>query len=86
MQVCTSLQTDNHAITPPLCFLQAGCPSCHPTNSVKALKALVKKLITDKFIIKSDVQSTAVFEFQTGLSKILNTPDQMESFCKGDVW
>ena len=39
MQVCTSLQTDNHASTPPLIFLQAGCPSCHPTNSVKALKA-----------------------------------------------
>ena len=39
MQVCTSLQTDNHASTPPLNFLQAGCPSCHPTNSVKALKA-----------------------------------------------
>jgi len=38
-QVCTSLQTDNHASTPPLCFLQAGCPSCRPTNSVKALKA-----------------------------------------------
>ena len=41
MQVCTSLQTDNHASTPPLSFLQAGCPSCRPTNSVKALKALV---------------------------------------------
>jgi len=40
MQVCTSLQTDNHAITPPLGFLQAGCPSCCPTNSVKAMKAL----------------------------------------------
>ena len=39
MQVCTSLQTDNHASTPPLSCLQAGCPSCHPTNSVKALKA-----------------------------------------------
>ena len=39
MQVCTSLQTDSHASTPPLSFLQAGCPSCHPTNSVKALKA-----------------------------------------------
>ena len=25
--------------TPPLSFLQAGCPSCRPTNSVKALKA-----------------------------------------------
>ena len=24
---------------PPSHFLQAGCPSCHPTNSVKALKA-----------------------------------------------
>ena len=37
MQVCTSLQTDNHANTPPLSFLQAGCPSCRPTNSVNAL-------------------------------------------------
>ena len=39
MHVCTLLQTDNHASTSPLSFLQAGCPSCHPTNSVKALKA-----------------------------------------------
>ena len=35
MQVCTSLQTDNHASTSLLSFLQAGCPSCRPTNSVK---------------------------------------------------
>jgi len=41
MQVCTSLQTDNHASTPPLSFLQARCPSCRPTNSVKALKAQI---------------------------------------------
>ena len=40
MQVCTSLQTNNHTSTQPLSFLQAGCPSCCPTNSVKALKAL----------------------------------------------
>jgi len=39
IQVCTLLQTDNHVSTPPLSFLQAGCPSCRPTNSVKALKA-----------------------------------------------
>jgi len=35
MQVCTSLQTDNHASTPPLSFLQAGCPSnqhCQSTD------------------------------------------------------
>ena len=28
------------SICHPPCFLQAGCPSSHPTNSVKALKAL----------------------------------------------
>jgi len=39
MQVCKLLQTDNNTSTPPLCFLQAGCPSCRPNNSVKALKA-----------------------------------------------
>ena len=39
VQVCTSLQTDNHTSTPPLSFLQAGCPFSRPTNSVKALKA-----------------------------------------------
>jgi len=38
MQVCNSPQTDNHASTPPLSFLQAECPSCCPTNSVNALK------------------------------------------------
>ena len=31
-------QTHNHASTPPLSFLKAGCPCCRPTNSVKALK------------------------------------------------
>jgi len=30
-----------HASTPALSFLQAGCPSCHPTNGIKALKVLV---------------------------------------------
>jgi len=44
MQICTSLQTNNHASTPQLSFLQAGCPSCHPTTSVKALKADIAAL------------------------------------------
>jgi len=29
----------NHASIPQFSLLQAGCPSCRPTNSVKALKA-----------------------------------------------
>ena len=35
MQVCTSLEADNLACFPPLSFLQAGCPSCRPTNSTE---------------------------------------------------
>jgi len=41
MQVCTLLKTDNQASIQPLGFLQVRCPSCHPTNSIKALKASI---------------------------------------------
>jgi len=37
----------------PQGFLQAGCPSCHPTNSVKALKANMISLICLYFMFKS---------------------------------
>ena len=48
MQICISLHTDNHVSAPPLSFLQTGCSSCHPTNSIKALMVTVgaKKHIT----------------------------------------
>jgi len=51
MQVCTLLQTDNHTSTPPLSFLQAGCPSCRPTNSVKALKAFMSHELNAQFTL-----------------------------------
>jgi len=60
MQVCNSLQTDNHASTPPLSFLQAVCPSCRPTNSVKALKAVPKQHLT----VKSQEPSASVLILQ----------------------
>jgi len=40
MQVCVSLQSDNHTSPHHSVLLQAGCPSCRPTNSIKALKAI----------------------------------------------
>jgi len=49
MQGCISLQTDNHANTPPLSVLQAACPSCRPTNSVKALKEALSILKCYKY-------------------------------------
>jgi len=50
MQVCISLQTDNHAIPHRSTFLRAGCPSCCPTNSVKALKALIEYTIGENIL------------------------------------
>ena len=62
MQVCTSLQTDNHASTPPLRFLQAGCPSCCPTNSVKALKAYTITITTrNGFFLENESLSQMLF-------------------------
>jgi len=52
VQVCTSLQTDNHASTPTLSFLQAGRPSCRPTNSVIALKAQIERILSTDFLLK----------------------------------
>jgi len=51
MQVCTSLQTDNHASTPPLSFLQTGRPSCRPTDSVCVCACVMKTSGTDLFSI-----------------------------------
>jgi len=39
MQVCTPSQTTTPTSYHSF-FLQAGCPSYHPTNSIRALKAL----------------------------------------------
>jgi len=58
MQVCTSHQTHIHASTPPLSFLQAGCPSCRPTNSVKALKAKKGLLAVQPFSQSTTVPNT----------------------------
>jgi len=51
MQVCISLQADNHVSTPPLSFLQAGCPS----NSVKALKASCYHHMYTRFLMLNEL-------------------------------
>jgi len=60
MQVCTSLQTDNHTSTPPLSVLQARCPSCRPTNSVKALKAVEEKYKPFWMLMKQETAGFSV--------------------------
>jgi len=41
---CAKPQSKCHQNQHPV-FLQVGCPSCHPTNSVKALKDEIEALI-----------------------------------------
>jgi len=45
--VCKSAPRSRQITTPAPnhCFLQARCPSCHPTNSVKVLKAFIPHMI-----------------------------------------
>ena len=43
MRVCISFQSDNHSSTPPLSFYRPDALPATPINSVKALKAMLKK-------------------------------------------
>ena len=65
MQVCTEFQTDSHASTPPLSFLQARCPSCRPTSSVKALKAMtiMRLLLSNYMVILTHSSGFILFHF-----------------------
>jgi len=69
MQICTSPQTDNHASTPPLSFLQARCPSCHPTNSIKALKGTQQEQRTGIFTQNSICTQTKLAMFYTKIKQ-----------------
>ena len=59
--------------TTPLSFLQARCPSCHPTNSVKALKArsltyrqsIFKRYHSDKHFLEFYLQDGGKINWHT---------------------
>ena len=84
--ICKSaVQTDNHASTPPLSFLQAGCPSCRPTNSVKALKAHDNSNYKTNYPRSSQTDLLITFELSTFLShqqQILIISPMSRSFCR----
>jgi len=66
------LVPDNHPNIPPLSFLQAGCPSYHPTNSVKALKGNVATNISS-ILYKNHTLKTATSESLYRKSKSFQT-------------
>jgi len=46
MQVCNSLQTDNHASTPPLTFFTDWMPFLPPNQQCQSSKLVSSKLVT----------------------------------------
>jgi len=71
MQFYISLQTDNHASTPPLSVLWAGCPSCRPTNSINALKAMESNTHTHTHLFNNPLSwTTRVSRYQKGKTNL----------------
>ena len=84
--ICKSAPRSRQITTPALhysSFSQAGCPSCHPTNSVKALKELKYNCTVNK------LQKTALCNKQHSKCTAQGTrsPTSMQqiSYCKQAV-
>ena len=48
MQVCTSLQTDNHASTPPLCFFTGRMPFLPPNQQCQSTEGTPTRIWNSK--------------------------------------
>ena len=83
MQVCTSLQTDNHASTPPLSFLQAGCRSGCPTNSVKALKTSKIVLMSNK---NHGMVNGLIYKLTHAHADSVHTASMCVLLCMWECW
>jgi len=66
----------NVAINKPTSnFLQAGCPSCHPTNNVKHTKSKLRKSMT-KVNRKTKLEMERVEFFLNGPRSIFDIPSK----------
>ena len=87
-------QTNRHTVkqtqakmqpfTGPVSFLQAGCPACRPTNSVKALKAVDVR----KFTMIQCYKKTSTGHLNSRLKISLNwslnkTKSLVQNYCSG---
>jgi len=72
---------------PTTLFLQAGCPSCRPTNSVKALKALVVSIVVQNLVVIDGVVS--LYEtfniLRVSLENVYSRPPKLVFFGGGGI-
>jgi len=78
-----------HTSSSPLSFLQAGCPSCRPTNSVKALKAEILHGVQNSktgYLILTTPLSGKIFFGRVGLAMISQcTKFEVSRFTRYDA-
>jgi len=75
------LTPDNHASIPPLNFLQARCPTCHPANSVKTLKANTLSLFKLIFAFELSFCELLNFELLNSAFIVTATTKRVLNFC-----
>jgi len=54
-------------------FIQAGCPSCRPTNSVKALKGRTIVTMEHQHEVIGGVSNSVIFNLQWPLTTVLRS-------------
>jgi len=65
MQVCTSLQTDNHASTPPLLFFTGQMPFLSPNQQQQSTEGKAYTIIT-ALILKTETEKHQTEAFHYG--------------------
>jgi len=66
LEIEITMPASHHSV-----FLQAGCPSCHPTNSIKALKAFYYVNSTHTHPFNSPFSGTTlVSQYQKGKTNL----------------
>ena len=84
---CKSASRSRHLTMPAptsLSFLQAGCPSCHPTNSVKALKATgnhIHRILIDVRTADRSADGRRSAASRTGEGHIVSPPRGDNLLC-----
>ena len=82
MQVCTALQTDNHASAPPLKFFTGRMPFLLPNQQRQSTEDQVLKAIVNKFIYIQVVTVPMKLDFFVKLDcTCLRLPSFMGLFC-----
>ena len=82
------MQSYNQIITtnkPTHHFLKAGCPSCHPTNSVRAVKGNCTQYYCFGFLFNRPIVPQISLQVRSGLHGSLNWNYWCEILCRPDV-